>query len=68
MLHALAKSIIEKTKGEYSKRSRLEGTPESGWIVIDFGSIVIHLFDDDLRNYYNLEELWKAGKIILRMQ
>jgi ribosome-associated protein len=68
MLHALAESVVEETKSVNSKKNRLEGTPESGWIVIDYGSIVVHLLDEELRNYYNLEELWKAGKIILRMQ
>jgi ribosome-associated protein len=37
-------------------------------LVVDYGDIVVHLFDDELRRYYNLEELWKDGKILLRVQ
>lgn len=68
MLDALADGVLEKTKAQFKKKNRLEGKPESGWIVLDYGDIVVHIFDDELRRYYNLEELWKAGKIILRMQ
>lgn len=68
MLNALADGILEKTKSEYKKKNRLEGRPESGWVVLDYGDIVVHLFDDELRRFYNLEELWKEGKIILRLQ
>ena len=68
MLHALAQAVMEKTKGEYMTTNRLEGKPESGWIVIDYGSIVVHLMDEELRSFYNIEELWKDGRIVVRMQ
>jgi ribosomal silencing factor RsfS len=35
---------------------------------VDYGDIVVHLFDEDLRHYYKLEELWKEGKVLLRLQ
>jgi ribosome-associated protein len=68
MLNALADGILEKTGGEYKRKNRLQGSPEAGWVVLDFGDIVVHVFDQDLRRYYNLEELWKEGKIVLRIQ
>jgi ribosome-associated protein len=68
MLKALADGILEGTKAEYKKKNRLEGSPRAGWIVLDYGDIVVHLFHDELRRYYNLEELWKEGKIVLRLQ
>ena len=37
---------------------RLSGTAESGWIVLDFVDIVVHLFEAEPRAYYALEELW----------
>jgi ribosome-associated protein len=68
MLDALAEGILEKTKREYKKKNRLQGSPQAGWIVLDYGDIVVHLFDEEMRAYYQLEDLWKAGKILLRVQ
>jgi len=36
--------------------------------VVDFGDVVLHLFSPDQRDYYRLEELWEAGKVLLRLQ
>ena len=40
------------------KRMGIEGYDESRWIVLDYGSVVIHLFDEEAREFYCLEELW----------
>lgn len=68
MLNALADAVREKVQEEFKKKSRREGSPEAGWIVLDYGDIVVHLFDEELRRYYKLEELWKEGKVLLRLQ
>ena len=38
--------------------------PHDGWVVFDCGSIVIHLMNNDLRNFYELEKLWFNGTIV----
>ena len=68
MLNALADAVNNKTREKHHKKGRIEGTPDAGWIVVDYGDVVVHLFDEELRNYYKLEELWKEGKILLRVQ
>jgi ribosome-associated protein len=68
MLNALADGVVEKTRAEHRNKGHIEGTPETGWMIIDYGSIVVHLFDPDLRRYYRLEELWDKGKVLLRLQ
>ena len=68
MLNALADSVQEKVRGKLMKKGRLQGTPEAGWMVLDYGDVVVHLFDEEIRRYYNLEDLWKEGKILLRLQ
>jgi ribosome-associated protein len=68
MLNALADAAVEKTREKHKKKGRIEGSPEGGWMIVDYGDIVVHLFDADLRHYYNLEELWKDGKVVLRLQ
>lgn len=68
MLNALADGVIEKTRTDHKRKGRIEGKPEAGWLVVDYGDVVVHLFDEELRRYYKLEELWKEGKILLRVQ
>ncbi len=68
MLDALAKSLLEETKKEYKKKSRVEGQAQDGWLVLDYGDVVVHLFSPDQRDYYDLEELWSDGKVLLKVQ
>lgn len=58
-LHAISEEIdnaLEKDLGD--QRMGIEGYRESRWIVLDYGSVVIHIFDEETRDYYKLEELW----------
>jgi ribosome-associated protein len=68
MLNALADDVVEKTRIAHKKKGRIEGSPDAGWMVVDYGDIVVHLFDPDLRQYYDLEKLWGEGKVVLRVQ
>ena len=68
MLDALAKGVLEATKKDYKKKGRVEGRSAEGWLVMDFGDVVVHLFSPDMREYYDLEELWSDGKILLKVQ
>jgi len=68
MLRALAEGTNTATREQHKVKGRVEGDPDGGWMVLDFGDIVVHIFDAELRNYYKLEELWKDGKILLRVQ
>jgi ribosome-associated protein len=68
MLDALAKAVLEATKQDYKKKGRVEGQSGEGWLVLDFGDVVVHLFSPDMREYYDLEELWSDGRVLLRVQ
>lgn len=46
---------------------RVEGEPSSGWILIDYSDVVIHIFTPRTRDFYDLESLWKDAPILLRM-
>lgn len=64
-LHAMSEEIdrvLEDELGDH--RMGLEGYVESRWILLDYGDVVVHLFDDEARQYYNLEELWCDAKRI----
>ncbi len=68
MLDALADTVLENTQKHYKKRGRKEGEAREGWLVIDYGDVVVHLFSPDQRVYYELEDLWSEGKVLLRLQ
>ncbi|MCX7427803.1 MAG: ribosome silencing factor [Planctomycetia bacterium] len=62
-LHAMSEEIdhaLEEGLGD--KRLGIEGYIESRWILLDYGDIVIHLFEPETREYYALEELWAHAK------
>src|SRR5688572_5467090 len=56
--------VLQKQLGH--RRLGLEGYQDSHWILLDYGSIVIHLFDSSQRDYYRLEELWAGAKRVER--
>ena len=68
MLQALADVVVEKVKQSHSVRARIEGKPLDGWLLVDLGDVVVHLFSPDRRSYYRLEELWGRAKVLLRVQ
>jgi len=68
MLDALAKSAQEAGKGKTSKKGRIEGQAQDGWVVVDFGDVMVHLLSPEQRAYYDLEELWAEGKILVKVQ
>jgi ribosome-associated protein len=67
MLHSLADALMDTVKKEFQLHPRLEGNASSGWLVLDMGDIVVHLFSPEQREYYNLEQLWENGKVLLRL-
>jgi ribosome-associated protein len=68
-LGTLRSSVREDVKGACeSLPLRVEGNPSSGWILMDYGSVVVHLFAPELRIFYDLEGLWQEGRIVVRIQ
>lgn len=68
MLDALAASAIEEVRRKHRKKAGKQGNSRDGWVVVDFGDVVLHLFSPDQRDYYQIEELWEDGKVLLRLQ
>jgi len=62
-LHAMSEEIDHRLEDDLSERRLgVEGYAESRWILLDYGNVVIHLFDDEARDYYALEKLWCTAK------
>lgn len=58
-LHAMSEEIDHKLEDDLGdKRMNIDGYDESKWIVLDYGTVVIHLFDEETRMFYSLENLW----------
>lgn len=69
MLNALADSVRSTLKKSLGLGvMKVEGDAQSGWILLDYGNVIVHLFSQDLRDYYKLEELWREGKVLIRIQ
>ena len=68
MLDALADGVIDEVREKYGIKGRPQGQSASGWVLVDFGSVIVHCFAQETRDFYKLEELWKEGKILLRLQ
>ncbi|HVN15274.1 MAG TPA: ribosome silencing factor [Anaerolineales bacterium] len=68
MLDALADSILEEIRKKHRKKGKKEGLARDGWLLVDYGDVIVHLFSPDQREYYQLEELWNDGKVLLRVQ
>lgn len=68
-LRAMANSVAQdaKQKGKALAKS-IEGSPESGWVLVDFGDLLVHLFSPNMRHYYDLEGLWDGAHVVMRMQ
>jgi len=61
---AVAAFIEEELAKKRKKPLGIEGTAHSHWILLDYGDVVIHVFEKETRAYYNLEKLWMDAKII----
>lgn len=54
----LAEAVEERLKGLGRRPLRSEGLEDATWVLLDYGDLVVHLFDEPTRRYYDLERLW----------
>lgn len=68
-LKAIADSIaFDAKKNGRVYPATIEGDPETGWVLVDFGDLIVHVFLPEQREYYDLEGLWHNAHVVLQMQ
>ncbi len=57
---ALAEKVQEGVKGLFRISCKIEGKENADWILLDFGAVIVHIFKPEVREYYQLEKMWKG--------
>lgn len=60
-VHAISNSIEEELGKNGIVPKQIEGYQNANWVLMDYGDIIIHVFDKENRLFYNLERIWKDG-------
>ncbi len=67
-LNAVREQVVAGLKERGVNTRRAEGAAETGWILLDYGDIVVHLFTEDQRDFYRLEDVWSEAQTLLVIQ
>ena len=67
-IQAIIDAVLDRLDEAKVAPLRVEGIPASGWVILDYGSVVVHLFAPDVRDYYQLERLWSRATLVVRIQ
>lgn len=60
-VRAISDNIIRKLKEKGQRPWHVEGESDASWMLIDYGDVVVHVFLEETRRFYNLEDLWKEA-------
>lgn len=64
-VRAIATAVEEKLEEVGGRLDHREGNDQAGWVLLDFGDVVVHIFIEELRQFYDLERLWEDAERIL---
>ncbi len=67
-LRAVLRALDEDLVAAGARNPRIEGSPETGWVLLDFNDVIVHLFSPEQREFYRLERLWKQAQPIVVVQ
>jgi ribosome-associated protein len=66
-LNAISDEIAQSLKQQGIAPSHREGNAASGWMLLDCGDVIVHIFSSAEREYYKLDEMWSAARPVVRM-
>jgi ribosome-associated protein len=68
-IKAVADGVREAVKQKYSRTPKsVEGESGSGWVLMDYGDVLVHIFTEEQREFYNLEGFWNQANVLLNIQ
>ncbi len=67
-LKAILNAVDQGIGDEFGREARVEGSPETGWVLLDYGDVVVHVFSAALRDFYRLERLWSKATPVVVVQ
>jgi len=66
-VQALSRAIVDELREEGIKPLGVEGLSSARWVLLDYGSVIVHLFAPEEREYYGLERLWSTATEVVRL-
>ena len=67
-INALREDVVATLKEMGANLHHQEGVADSGWVLLDYGDLIVHIFAPEEREYYKLERLWSQGVPLIRIQ
>ena len=63
-VQALVDNVEEQLGRAGFEAKQVEGTRNSSWVLMDYGDMIVHVFDEENRLFYDLERIWRDGKVL----
>jgi ribosome-associated protein len=67
-VRAIAEGVEEALDAVNVPPYKREGSPADGWVLLDYGDVIVHVMSTEQRAYYRLEQLWEQAQIVVRVQ
>ena len=63
-VNAIAEAIQDEIRRVFKDRASIEGQTSGTWVLLDYGDIIVHIFHENIRAYYGIENMWRDAKQI----
>ena len=64
-VQAIVDNVEEQLGRAGFEAKQIEGNRNSSWILMDYGDVIVHVFDEEYRLFYDLERIWRDGKVLV---
>jgi len=64
---AIQEELTQRLKAQGTRPLNIEGSAAGGWIILDYGAVIVHIFTPTAREYYQLEDLWSEASVVMKM-